>query len=133
MKAEQRDGVEYEFTTVLDIIHDGHAAIATKDRTGLFADADPKPITPETGKQLLNWLESGEVVDRPEPPAAGIQESAVTDHLTAINDAATTDELKAAYGAAVKAAKAANDDDAHGQFCTAKDTRKAALSEPTAA
>jgi len=59
MKAEQRDGVEYELTTVLDIIHDGHYAVASKDRTGLFVDKDPKAISVETGKLLLAWLDSG--------------------------------------------------------------------------
>ncbi len=59
MKVEQRDSVEYEFTTVLDIIHDGHYAVASKDRTGLFTDHDPAPITVETGKIVLAWLESG--------------------------------------------------------------------------
>lgn len=133
MKAEQRDGVEYEFTTVLDIVHDGHFAIATKDRTGLFADADPKQITPHTGRQLLDWLESGEAAEPPPPSASGMDAGAVADHLAAINCAATLDELKAAYGAAFKAAKAANDAGALGQFDTAKETRKAALSEPAAA
>lgn len=60
MKAEQRDGFEYEMTVVLDIVHDGHYATASKDRTGLFADRDPEPITETTGKTLLDWLESGE-------------------------------------------------------------------------
>ena len=59
MKAEQRDGSEYEFTTVLDIVHDCHLANATKDRTGLFG-GDAKIITRETGAMLLRWLESGE-------------------------------------------------------------------------
>jgi AAA domain len=59
MKAEQRDGLEYEFGLVLDIIHDGHFANASKDRTGLFVDKDPQPITIKTGQALLNWLESG--------------------------------------------------------------------------
>lgn len=36
IKSEQRDGVEYEFTTVLDINHETHTATASKDRTGLF-------------------------------------------------------------------------------------------------
>jgi hypothetical protein len=58
MKTEQRDGVEYEFTTVLDIIHDGHFATASKDRTGLFA-GDPQRISEDTGRRLLEWLESG--------------------------------------------------------------------------
>lgn len=58
MKTEQRDGFEYEFTTVLDVVHDGHFAVASKDRTGLFL-GDPKPITAETGRQLLSWLDTG--------------------------------------------------------------------------
>lgn len=133
MKAEQRDGVEYEFTTVLDIVHDGHFAIATKDRTGLFADTDPKQITPDTGKTLLNWLESGEAIEPTPPPVTGMHEGAVADHLAAINDAATLDDLKHAYGNAFKAAKAANDTDALGQFDEAKETRKSALTVPAAA
>lgn len=59
MKSEQRDGVEYEFTTVLDIGHETHHAIASKDRTKLFGNADPVVLSEKTGKQLLNWLESG--------------------------------------------------------------------------
>lgn len=59
MKSEQRDGVEYEFTTVLDIGHETHHAIASKDRTKLFSNADPVILSDQTGKQLLNWLESG--------------------------------------------------------------------------
>lgn len=59
MKSEQRDGVEYEFTTVLDIAHETHHAIASKDRTKLFSNSDPVILSEETGKQLLSWLESG--------------------------------------------------------------------------
>ena len=58
MKTEQRDGFEYEFTAVLDLVHDGHFAVASKDRTGLFT-GDPKPISVDTGKMLLDWLENG--------------------------------------------------------------------------
>lgn len=58
MKTEQRDGFEYEFTVVLDIVHDGHYATASKDRTGLFA-GEPKPISEQTGAALRDWLESG--------------------------------------------------------------------------
>jgi len=58
MKLEARDGLEFEFTCVLDIIHDGHYATVSKDRTGLFA-GDPKPITADTGKRLAEWLSGG--------------------------------------------------------------------------
>lgn len=68
MKSEQRDGYEYELTVVLDIVHEGHAAIASKDRTGIFTDKDPAPITAATGKALMAWLNSG-AEPTPEPPA----------------------------------------------------------------
>jgi hypothetical protein len=58
MKLEARDGLEFEFTCVLDLIHDGHYATVSKDRTGLFA-GDPKPITPATGRRLAEWLSGG--------------------------------------------------------------------------
>lgn len=57
MKSEQRDGLEYEFTVVLDICHDGNVAMASKDRTELFRD--PERLSEETGTTLLQWLESG--------------------------------------------------------------------------
>lgn len=60
MKAEQRDGFEYEMTTVLDLTHEGHYAVASKDRTGLFSDKDPHVISHRTGEVLLDWLNSGE-------------------------------------------------------------------------
>lgn len=59
LKAEQRDGIEYEFTVVLDLIHDGHYAVATKDRTRLFSGTDPQRLGVDTGKRLLAWLNSG--------------------------------------------------------------------------
>lgn len=68
MKAEQRDGFEYEMTTVLDITHDTHFALASKDRTGLFG-GDPKVITEATGAMLRDWLESG---SEPLPSAADV-------------------------------------------------------------
>jgi len=89
MKSEQRDGVEYEFTTVLDIVHEGHYAVASKDRTGLFA-GDPTPISEETGQMLLDWLESGaETVDH------------LTPALKAISEAETVDALRKHFEAAV--------------------------------
>jgi hypothetical protein len=50
----QRDGLEYEFTTVLDLSSD-HVASCTKDRTSLF---DGKFFVPsvETGKDLRTWF-----------------------------------------------------------------------------
>lgn len=69
MKLEARDGLEYEFTTVLDLVHDGHYATVSKDRTGIFS-GDPKPITVETGRQLAAWLADGTSAPGPVASAA---------------------------------------------------------------
>ena len=61
-----RDSVEYELSTLLMIDSD-HVANATKDRTGLF-DGKYFVITPDTGKEIYQWLASGE----PEKPAAPV-------------------------------------------------------------
>jgi len=53
----QRDGMEYEFTVMLDLSHQ-HIASATKDRTGLLDGQYFKPSI-ETGQKLLEWLEQG--------------------------------------------------------------------------
>lgn len=59
LKAEQRDGMEYEFTTILDISHGSHLTTASKDRTKLFMGADPFVITPDVGQSLNDWLNTG--------------------------------------------------------------------------
>jgi AAA domain len=59
MAPVQRDGLEYEFTTVFDIAMN-HEAIASKDRTDLFSDKI-FPITEDIGKQIKNWLSSNSV------------------------------------------------------------------------
>lgn len=98
MKSEQRDGTEYEFTVVLDLVHDGHYAAASKDRTGLFS-GDPKPITVSTGKTIVDWLNSGADL-APEPPkpeadagkitpAAGAMGRVAPDRMDVIDDYAT--------------------------------------------
>lgn len=59
----QRDGMEYEFTIFLDIDAQ-HRAATSKDRTHLFDGLTFIP-SPETGRQLKEWLETG--VDNPTP------------------------------------------------------------------
>jgi hypothetical protein len=58
LKTVQRDGVDYEFTLVFDI-DIKHQAIASKDRTGLFADKPQFTIDEKTGKTIKVWCESG--------------------------------------------------------------------------
>jgi hypothetical protein len=54
MEPEQRKGMEYEFTLVLDVDTD-HSATSTKDRTSLF-DGKMFKISPEVGTTLMKWL-----------------------------------------------------------------------------
>lgn len=54
----QRDGLEYEFTLVLDLSIEGHVATASKDRTGLF-DGEYWVPTEATGRTLRAWLDGG--------------------------------------------------------------------------
>jgi hypothetical protein len=61
----QRDGVEYEFTLVLDVA-ENHTARASKDRTSLF-DGWCDRISAATGRTLRQWLESGTEPTRARP------------------------------------------------------------------
>jgi hypothetical protein len=58
LKAVQRDGLDYEFTCVLDIDIKHHAT-ASKDRTKLFMGKPEFTITQETGEAIINWCNSG--------------------------------------------------------------------------
>lgn len=60
LKTEQRDGLDYEFTTVLRL-NEHNIANSSKDRTGLFKDYN-RIIDEDTAKMLLDWLDKGEEV-----------------------------------------------------------------------
>lgn len=120
----QRDGLEYEFSVMLNI-DDQHIANASKDRTGIF-DGQYFKITPDTGKDLLAWLETGA-----EPPK--VDEKSLADHRASIEAADSIDSLLAAFTTAYKAAKALGDAHAMAIFTDAKDTRKNELTTKEAA
>jgi hypothetical protein len=104
----QREGMEYEFTVMLDVDMN-HIASASKDRTSLF-DGQYFKISQDTGAKLLGWLEMG-------------SDAPIFDPIAAISKAANEDELKLHFSAAwrmsVDADKPAITD--------AKDKRKAEL------
>jgi len=58
LKGVTRDGMDYEFTLVLELDL-SHNATSTKDRTGLFMDKPPFIPTEETGKMILDWCNEG--------------------------------------------------------------------------
>lgn len=95
MKSEQRDGMEFEFGTVLDIQHEGHLAVASKDRTGVFA-GDARPITEETGRLLLEFLNTGEDIPPPPPPVTDDDIRDWTDEITKTRSEPDLDRVKAA-------------------------------------
>ena len=121
MKTEQRDGFEYEFTVVLDIIHDGHYAVASKDRTGLFS-GDAKPITEETGKVLLEWLQAGEPIQ-----PIWMNETEVEELQRAMSECASLDDMKSLFGAGWKRCP----QDLRSGLKQCYDSLKAAISQST--
>lgn len=81
----QREGMEFEFTTVFDMAMD-HNAQVSKDRTSLFDGQIFKP-TAETGKKIKAWFMAGKPATKPveakkaapkadatEPPAGGLMD-----------------------------------------------------------
>lgn len=59
MKTEMRDGIEYEFTTVIDIDHSTNGASVSKDRTHVFKGKEHLPLDESIGQALMAWLLNG--------------------------------------------------------------------------
>jgi hypothetical protein len=103
MAPVQREGMEYEFTVMLDVdMH--HIASASKDRTSLF-DGQFIKITPDTGKMLLDWLDMGVAPEAFEP-------SVFEDNQLAMMDAESMEALQAAFAVAFKYARRFNNAEA---------------------
>lgn len=100
MAPVQREGMEYEFTVMLDVDMQ-HIASASKDRTSLF-DGRFFKIGQETGAELLSWLETG--VETPSWAAREAQ--AIDAAITKMNACGTTDDLKAVFADSYKKAGA---------------------------
>jgi len=95
----QRDGMEYEFTTVFDIGMD-HQATPSKDRTGLF-DGQFFQIERATGELFSKWLNasSGELVVAPETPTEESKKFTHQTHSVSVgNHPAKTPEHKSVVG-----------------------------------
>lgn len=98
----QRDGVEYEFTTLFDVDAD-HFTTSAKDRTSLF-EGQRFIIDENTGKKLKAWLESGvealpqkpqEVAKSPDLDFAALE---LKKHVTSIESTQSIESLKAVWG-----------------------------------
>lgn len=116
-----RDGIEYEFTTFLELdLH--HMAFAGKDRTRLFDGSIFKPDM-ETGRKLLSWLDAG--VDA--PVKRTVSEEQKVEMRQAISGAVTLDDLFKAFSAAYRVATALSDNETLADLTALKNERKAWL------
>ena len=131
MKAEQREGTDFEFSIVLDLIHDGHYAVASKDRTGLFAKLDPAPITADTAKMLAAWLQSATpapaVQTRNEPAPKQLSDDYVRTVGSVINRASNILDLQAIHDDCMQTCQAANDRESAKRIKSMIRVRKAEL------
>lgn len=125
MKTEQRDGIEYEFTAVLDLSHNGHYASASKDRSRLWSGHDPAPLTAEDGKRLRAWLESG--VEK------AVELPTIEQMLDAIANAPDLTTLKNHFMASVAVVRERRDEAGYERVVATKDERKAELDARNAA
>jgi len=62
---EQRPGIDFEFTALLELDKD-HNAHCSKDRTGLF-DKKVTPMTENVGVEIKQWLEIGKPSQSEQP------------------------------------------------------------------
>lgn len=71
-KVITREGFDYEVTLAFELSID-HYARCGKDRTDLFMRREPFVITEETGKEILEWCNSGKELSPEEKEEAEIQ------------------------------------------------------------
>lgn len=107
----QRDGMEYEFTVMLDLSIQ-HVATATKDRTRIFDGQYFKPSI-ETGAKLLEWLETGVEMMKPDTEHS-IREKWAT---LGFKESALDQQCQKTYGCKLSALTEANAQD----FCAKLD------------
>jgi len=69
LKGVTRDGMDYEFTLVLDL-DIKHQATASKDRTGLFSNPLPFLITESTGGRIKTWCMGEDLIKHIEDQVA---------------------------------------------------------------
>lgn len=70
LEAQVEKDFDYEFTLVMRMNQD-HIGLVIKDRTGRYQDKSFRNPGEELGKELLDWLNSGEAVQKPiEQPKA---------------------------------------------------------------
>lgn len=82
LRGIQREGLDYEFTLVLEL-NMKHMAVATKDRTGLFMDKPEFLPTASTGRLIAQWCNHG-IDNNPEEVRKQIQSCNSNEELLAL-------------------------------------------------
>lgn len=67
LKGVTREGMDYEFTLVFDLDIKNNVT-TSKDRTGLFTGKPEFKISPDTGKLIAEWCNSGEDIQQENIP-----------------------------------------------------------------
>ena len=67
LKGVTREGMDYEFTLVFDLDIKNNVT-TSKDRTGLFTGKPEFKISPDTGKLIAEWCNSGEDIQEENMP-----------------------------------------------------------------
>ncbi len=111
MQAKQREGTEFEFTTVLDLAVPSNEVTCLKDRTELFIVGERYDrMGPEWGEKLIDWVYSAKLQEAapPAPSAEALARAACEAQIRAINRAPNIPDLQIAFQDAQKAVKAHN-------------------------
>ena len=80
MKGVQRDGIEYELTTLFEI-DIKHNVTATKDRTSLFSGKPEFKLTPIIGQKLNDWCNLGQLNSQKDLLIQKIEQAATVESL----------------------------------------------------
>ena len=84
LKGIQRDGIEYELTTLFEV-DIKHNVTATKDRTSVFSGKPEFKLSPIIGQRLLDWCNQG------------VPSNLNTELIQKIKDVSTVEELLKLY------------------------------------
>jgi hypothetical protein len=91
----QREGIDYEFTIVLDLDAKSHLYTASKDRTRLF-EGKHEMISEETGIKLNEWLNNGKTSEE----VAKEEEEEKKNIINELNNALSVESLTKLYKSA---------------------------------
>ncbi len=85
----QKEGLEYEFTVVLNLEKDSFLYTSSKDRTSMF-DGKHEKLSKETGKQIMQWLMEGKSKE-------DIEKDEVNNIINIMKMSKTIEELRKVY------------------------------------